>query len=198
MHIFVLTDSKREGPFTVEQVTNALTSGKFKPSQLAWHDGCADWIELGRMLGTAPVSGSSAPPPPPPPSTSQQATSAEPPQTTPASKSQVVAKPEMVKWIIFGVLAVLLGFMVLRLIPPAGPPSSEVERAINENLGERINGSGRLYDSYKITNKYAKKQVSGEKWYFYEYEAVCPVVGGPKTFSGTVKLTKRGSKWYVL
>jgi len=81
-----------------------------------------------------------------------------------------------------------------------GPPSSEIAAAINGSLGQRISGGGRLFTSYRISNKYTKMArlkltVQEQKWYIYEYVAVCPVSGGFREFSGTVALSEQGSKW---
>lgn len=76
-----------------------------------------------------------------------------------------------------------------------GPPKNEISQAINWDLSDRIRGGGQLFQSYQISNKY-KRMIDGEKFYIYDYSAVCPLTEGLKTFTGSVALVKRGKIWY--
>ena len=63
-------DGEAFGPYPIEQAREYLKRGQILPTDLAWFEGCADWmpaIQVPGMIG-AP-GGASPPPPPPPPST---------------------------------------------------------------------------------------------------------------------------------
>ena len=49
--IYLLMDGKREGPFSEDQVLQAVGWGFIPDYLLAWHGGLADWIPVGRLVG---------------------------------------------------------------------------------------------------------------------------------------------------
>jgi len=66
MQIHITTQGRQEGPFTTEQLNQALSQGRFQINDsLAWYEGCSDWIALTQVPGII-VPRTSAPPPPPP------------------------------------------------------------------------------------------------------------------------------------
>ena len=63
-------DGEAFGPYPIEEAREYLKRGQILPTDLAWFEGCVDWmpaIQVPGMIG-AP-GGASPPPPPPPPST---------------------------------------------------------------------------------------------------------------------------------
>jgi hypothetical protein len=50
-YIYLLSEGKEDGPYTEDEIQQALAWG-FIPSDLpAWREGLADWIQVGRLLG---------------------------------------------------------------------------------------------------------------------------------------------------
>jgi len=104
-----------------------------------------------------------------------------------------------------------------------GPPKTNIDYGVNWGISHRIrwaDTSRNLFDSYKITNKYAEK-VGSEKHCVYDFEAQCSVALGPftmdggrvwmqrgtgatgalddirnVTITGSFTLTKKGNDWY--
>jgi hypothetical protein len=56
--IHVARDGAKLGEFTLEQIRAGLTTGQFRPTDLAWQSGMAEWRPLGELVGAT-----SAPPP---------------------------------------------------------------------------------------------------------------------------------------
>lgn len=56
--IHVARDGAKLGEFTLEQIRAGLTTGQFRPTDLAWQTGMAEWRPLSEVAGTT-----SAPPP---------------------------------------------------------------------------------------------------------------------------------------
>lgn len=50
MNIYVQTREQREGPFSEEELRDALVSGRFLSSDLAWYEGLYDWLPLNQAL----------------------------------------------------------------------------------------------------------------------------------------------------
>lgn len=65
--ILVLKDGEELGPYTLEEINRTLSSGEFLTSDLAWHEGLAEWVPLKSIAGVAagPAHGLRPPPPPP-------------------------------------------------------------------------------------------------------------------------------------
>src|SRR2546423_10450621 len=59
--IHVARDGTKLGEFTLEQIRAGLTTGQFRPTDLGWQSGMADWRPVFELAGEA-----SAPPPPTP------------------------------------------------------------------------------------------------------------------------------------
>lgn len=51
MQIYITRDGTQEGPFSFEQVRARVTDGSLTPTDLAWYEGCAEWIPLSRIPG---------------------------------------------------------------------------------------------------------------------------------------------------
>ncbi len=45
-HVLVLKDGQQLGPFSFEGINNKIWPCAFEPSDLAWHEGLADWQPL--------------------------------------------------------------------------------------------------------------------------------------------------------
>lgn len=50
MNIFIHRDGQNYGPYTLEQAKEYVTDGSLLESDLAWHEGCADWISLKDII----------------------------------------------------------------------------------------------------------------------------------------------------
>ena len=57
--IHVARDGAKLGEFTLEQIRAGLTSGQFRPTDLAWQSGMAEWRPLSEFVGatSAPTPG---------------------------------------------------------------------------------------------------------------------------------------------
>ena len=82
MHITIHRDGQNHGPYTLEQVKEYLGNGSLIESDLAWQEGCKDWLPLRDII--TPVT---TPPPPPPPKLPPPA-----PQLTPEGTSKMSQK----------------------------------------------------------------------------------------------------------
>ena len=49
MKVFFTVDGVKQGPYTVEQVSMLLVSGKLSMGDLAWYEGCAEWSRIHDM-----------------------------------------------------------------------------------------------------------------------------------------------------
>jgi len=206
MQILVISNGQQKGPFSVEQIKAGLQSGTLSPSDMAWHEGRSNWTAIETFLVSL-----AAPPPPPPNIAAQSLNTPLPPPVAPYVPvarrfSEALKSAGRTQQIILGVCLLLtlgvVGFTFIGgRISIFGPTNEQVEIGITYSLSQRINGNGPLFSSYKVINKYTKK-VNGEKWYIYEFEAICGIndfgTNKDKTFSGTTSLTKRGSKWSYL
>ena len=57
MEIYIGRDGKQRGPFSLGQVKRFLAQGKVKPTDVAWHEGLADWVPVEEITGAgAPLS----------------------------------------------------------------------------------------------------------------------------------------------
>ncbi len=63
MQIYIYRDGQQQGPYSDEDITRYIKEGGIKRDDLAWCDGCADWMPLAKLPGLTLPSG---PPPPPP------------------------------------------------------------------------------------------------------------------------------------
>lgn len=50
MQIFISRNEQTYGPYEEEQIIGHLMSGFFCESDLAWRDGCAEWMPISQML----------------------------------------------------------------------------------------------------------------------------------------------------
>src|SRR4051812_10648996 len=58
--IHVARDGAKLGEFTLEQIRQGLTTGQFRPSDLGWQSGMAEWRLLGEFVGA--TAAAAAPP----------------------------------------------------------------------------------------------------------------------------------------
>jgi len=61
MNITIYRNGENYGPYTLGQIKEHLDTGALIESDLAWHEGCSDWLPLKTIISKATV-------PPPPPS----------------------------------------------------------------------------------------------------------------------------------
>lgn len=55
MMIHISRDGKEFGPYTPEQVQEYLASGSLVATDMAWHEGAADWYSIAQVGGPAPA-----------------------------------------------------------------------------------------------------------------------------------------------
>ena len=60
---YVAVDGKSLGPFTMQQMLEALASGQYNDATLVWRDGFAEWQPLGRVQELKTGPSTHAPPP---------------------------------------------------------------------------------------------------------------------------------------
>jgi len=53
MEIFLASDGRRLGPYSIEQVADQLKSGAAKLDDPAWYAGATDWVPLRQVPGIA-------------------------------------------------------------------------------------------------------------------------------------------------
>ena len=56
MEIYITKGVQQIGPFTEQEIYEQLESGITKSSDLAWTDGCSDWVQLAEIIKTLRVS----------------------------------------------------------------------------------------------------------------------------------------------
>jgi hypothetical protein len=62
MQIYITKGVQQIGPFTEQEIRGQLECGEVKDSDLAWREGCSDWVPLAKIL---PIETVSNPPQPP-------------------------------------------------------------------------------------------------------------------------------------
>ena len=60
MEIYVNRNGQQFGPYTVEQVRENLAIGMLAPTDLAWHEGLAEWQSVGQLVPQDEVKGARA------------------------------------------------------------------------------------------------------------------------------------------
>src|SRR5215218_9183977 len=60
--IHVARDGAKLGEFTLEQIQAGLTTGQFRPADLAWQSGMPDWRPLGEFVGATAPGATPGPP----------------------------------------------------------------------------------------------------------------------------------------
>ena len=53
MQIYISRAGQQYGPFSMDQVHQALTNGSLVATDLAWHEGAANWVPLGQIVTTS-------------------------------------------------------------------------------------------------------------------------------------------------
>lgn len=66
MNIYVAKNQQKHGPYTPAEVSARMASGQFAETDLAWHEGMADWLPLARLVAELPSGPGGAPLLPPP------------------------------------------------------------------------------------------------------------------------------------
>jgi hypothetical protein len=56
MQIFIHRDGQQYGPYPIERVPGYMASGDLLPSDLAWHEGAADWAPLAKVVEVVPAA----------------------------------------------------------------------------------------------------------------------------------------------
>ncbi len=59
MQVYINREGQQYGPFSIDQVNQALAQGSLLPSDLAWHEGAPNWVPLSNFTPTpspAPVA----------------------------------------------------------------------------------------------------------------------------------------------
>ena len=51
MQIYLYKDNQQTGPFAFQQIADFAAQGVLSRQDLAWYEGCADWIQLGQIPG---------------------------------------------------------------------------------------------------------------------------------------------------
>ena len=58
MQVYINREGQQYGPFTKEQVDEALAQGSLLSSDLAWHEGAPQWVPLSQLTATLSLSSS--------------------------------------------------------------------------------------------------------------------------------------------
>jgi membrane protease subunit (stomatin/prohibitin family) len=61
----VAVNGQTQGPFTLEQVTQGISSGQLNREALVWNQGMASWAPAAQVPQLAPAFATASPPPPP-------------------------------------------------------------------------------------------------------------------------------------
>lgn len=57
MRVLVHHGGQQWGPFNSEELRRALAEGRFKPGDLAWHEGLPAWVPLSSIIASVPLAG---------------------------------------------------------------------------------------------------------------------------------------------
>jgi TM2 domain-containing membrane protein YozV len=55
MQLYITKGVQQIGPFSEEELRKQLDCGEAKYTDLAWHEGCADWVPISEILPSKPV-----------------------------------------------------------------------------------------------------------------------------------------------
>ncbi|MBT7651003.1 MAG: DUF4339 domain-containing protein [Opitutae bacterium] len=94
LNLYVSSNGVDHGPLTLEQATEKVGTGEFKPDDLSWHQGVSGWIPLKQIPEWSQMNKATLPPLTSP--TSQLGKKAEP-IDSPSSKSQFKAQKKQPK-----------------------------------------------------------------------------------------------------
>jgi uncharacterized RDD family membrane protein YckC len=79
MQVWIGRNGERFGPYTDDEVRQWLRDGTYRPDELGWHEGMADWRALGEIFpDDRPLTPPGAVPPTPPPFLGIHETAVEP------------------------------------------------------------------------------------------------------------------------
>ena len=65
MNIFIYRNGTKDGPYTLQEIKKYLTNGTFNETNLAWYEGCSDWLPLKDVITSASTALPPALPAPP-------------------------------------------------------------------------------------------------------------------------------------
>ena len=104
MQIFVNANGQQQGPYSPEEVQDALSRGSLSPDDLCWHEGLSQWQPIASVLASA-----QRPPDPPTPAPASA-------KTDPLSIWSLVLG--ILSWVCFSILAgipaIICGHLSLR------------------------------------------------------------------------------------
>jgi hypothetical protein len=63
----IAVGGKSEGPMTIEQLAEGVSSGKITPTTQVWSAGMPAWTPAAQVPALSTLFANAAPPPPPPP-----------------------------------------------------------------------------------------------------------------------------------
>jgi len=49
--IYLFNEGRRDGPYTKDEIEQALAWGFIPSDLLAWTEGLPDWVQVGRLMG---------------------------------------------------------------------------------------------------------------------------------------------------
>jgi hypothetical protein len=112
MEIYISRSGERYGPYSLAEVQADIDGGRIQPTDLAWHEGVADWAEVWQIDGIV-LPKRRVPPPPPPASAARAAYYPSVPQKSSSGG-------EMALLIIVTILLPIVGIIVgiIRLASP--------------------------------------------------------------------------------
>lgn len=126
MQIHIGRDNQQLGTFTVQQVLGGLASGQFLPTDIAWHEGLADWQPLSALAILSAEHPAATPPAAPPLPVRPQPVfermrpgqgTAQPARTSAlAGWSLGLGISSLFLWVLTGVPAIICGHMALSRI----------------------------------------------------------------------------------
>ncbi len=56
MAILIYRNEQQVGPYEIDEVQGAVSSGQLSLTDLAWQEGCADWVPLSEILSADPLA----------------------------------------------------------------------------------------------------------------------------------------------
>ena len=94
LNLYVSSNGVDHGPLTLEEATEKVGTGEFKPDDLSWHQGVSGWVPLKQIPEWSQMNKATLPPLTSP--TNQLGKKAEP-IDSPSSKSQFKAQKKQTK-----------------------------------------------------------------------------------------------------
>ncbi|HEY3901310.1 MAG TPA: DUF4339 domain-containing protein [Chthoniobacter sp.] len=92
MHIYIMRDGQRIGPFSRDAAQILIQQGTVSAEDLAWQKGCFDWLPLGEVLESDPAETADSAEPP---------SDGDPPEPNPAEPPEPKGEPASATQIAF-------------------------------------------------------------------------------------------------